>query len=239
MTTNFTLRVSSTGEAPSVIINEGGTVDLEPINQHLTILDNEVSNLVLKTDALELKTDALELKTDTLELKTDALELKTNALELKTNALELKITTEIKERKDADIELYNMITVYGPFLYEIPFTHGININSGIILVLYRYFNIVSVKIPLFGTNTLHNTSVIGTNNTSIQVDTKYNKSGGINLNNAIIYYNESKLDDYTHGIFTMTIDNLNNINVEIKSELGKKFPDYVAFPDTVFTYVLY
>jgi hypothetical protein len=37
----------------------------------------------------------------------------------------------------------------------------------------------------------------------------------------------------------MTIDNLNNINVEIKSELGKKFPDYVAFPDTVFTYVLY
>ena len=35
MTTNFTLRVSSTGEAPSVIVNEGGTVDLEPINQQL------------------------------------------------------------------------------------------------------------------------------------------------------------------------------------------------------------
>jgi len=46
MTTNFTLRVSSTGEAPSVVVNEGGTVDLEPINQHLTSLDNDVSSLV-------------------------------------------------------------------------------------------------------------------------------------------------------------------------------------------------
>jgi len=84
-------------------------------------------------------------------------------------------------------------------------------------------------------HTLHNTSMIRTNN--IKVDTKYNN--GINLNNAIIYYDESKNDDYTTGIFTISIDNLNNINIEIKSANGKKFPDYVAFPDTVFTYVLY
>ena len=209
MTTNFTLRVSSTGEAPSVIVNEGGTVDLEPINQHLTTLDNEVSSLVSRTDTLDNE----------------------------VTTLTSNILTESNERKNADIVLYNMITLYGPSIYEIPFTYGINIPSGITVVLYKYFNIVSVRIPVFGTNTIHNTKVIGTNNTTIQVDTKYNN--GINLNNAIIYYDESKNDDYTTGIFTMSIDNLNNINIEIKSANGKKFPDYVAFPDTVFTYVLY
>jgi len=131
MTTNFTLRVSSTGEAPSVIVNEGGTVDLEPINQHLTTLDNEVSSLVSSNSQNEDSINLLNASVSGLSNLVGSIEYKVN-----TNGISANVFTG------------GLLTI--PFSYD----NGITYDNNIIICRVGFMKHLIIRSFVIPANTL-------------------------------------------------------------------------------------